>query len=216
MVDSDGLRREGGSTARQGGVEGDRLVDGGGGGGRSERERGRRLGDVGDVDGHDNACRCLIGAVTGEGGVVGACAGGAEARGDGDLAGGVGGVGRVVVADVVEVVVDSDGLRREGGSTARQGGVEGDRLVDGGGGGGRSERERGRRLGDVGDVDGHDNACRCLIGAVTGEGGVVGALSGGAKACCDGDLTGGVGGVGGVVVAGGARADVVVDRDVLS
>ncbi len=53
-------------------------------------------------------CRCLVGAVAGESGVVGACAGRAEARGDGDLAGGVGGVGGVVVADVVEVVVDGD------------------------------------------------------------------------------------------------------------
>jgi hypothetical protein len=59
---------------------------------------------------HDRACRCLVGAVTGEGGVVGALSGRAKARGEGDLAGGVGGGGGVVVADVVEVVVDGDVL----------------------------------------------------------------------------------------------------------
>ncbi len=107
-------------------------------------------------DRHDRARRCLVGAVAGEGGVVGACAGRAEARGDGDLAGGVGGVGGVVVADVVEVVVDGDVLRREGGSTARQSGVEGDGLVDGGGGGGRGEGYARLRLGS--DVDCDDAA----------------------------------------------------------
>jgi len=46
--------------------------------------------------------------VTGEGGVVGALPGGAKALGEGDLAVGVGGGGGVVVANVVEVVVDGD------------------------------------------------------------------------------------------------------------
>ena len=115
--------------------EGDGLIHGGGGGRRSESD----IGPGGDVDGDDAACRCLIGAVAGEGGVVGACAGGAKARGEGDLADGVGGLGGVVVADAVEIVVDGDGLRREGGCAVLEGGGEGDGLVDGGGGGGRGD-----------------------------------------------------------------------------
>jgi len=40
-------------------------------------------------------------------------------------------------------VVDSNGLRREGRSTATQGGVEGDGLVDDGSGVGRGEGKMG-------------------------------------------------------------------------
>jgi len=56
----------------------------------------------------------LIGAVTGERGIVGTCAGRAKARGDGDLAVALVVLVGVVVADAVKVVVDSNGLRREG------------------------------------------------------------------------------------------------------
>ena len=52
----------------------------------------------------------MMGAVTGEGGVVSACASGGPARGEGGLAGGIGGSGGVVVADAIEVVVDGDVL----------------------------------------------------------------------------------------------------------
>ncbi len=62
------------------------------------------------VDGDDAAGRCLVGAVSCEGGVVGAGAGRAKARGEGDLAVSVGCAGGIVVADVVEVVVDGDAL----------------------------------------------------------------------------------------------------------
>ncbi len=86
------------------------------------------------------------------------------------MAGGVGGVGGVVVADVVEVVVDGDVLRREGGSTARQSGVEGDGLVDDGSGGGPGEGERVRRLGDV---DGDDAARDVAVRGVAVIGGAV-------------------------------------------
>ena len=50
-------------------------------------------------DRDDAACRCLVGAVTGEGGVVGTCAGCRPARGEDNQAGGGGGV---VVANAVE------------------------------------------------------------------------------------------------------------------
>jgi len=174
----------GGVPPRERGGEGDGLVDGRGGVGGGE-------GDVGlsvDVDSDDAARRCLIGAVTGERGIVGTCAGRAKARGDGDLAVGVGGVGGVVVADAVKVVVDSNGLRREGRSTATQGGVEGDGLVDDGSGVGRGEGKMGgvaaqRRC----DVDSDDAARRCLIRAVTGERGIVGAYSGGGPLGCEGE-----------------------------
>ena len=53
-------------------------------------------------------------------------AGGAKGLGEGDLAVSVGGLGDVVVADVVEVVVDGDGFAGEGGGAALEGGGEGD------------------------------------------------------------------------------------------
>jgi len=137
---------------------------------------------------HDRARRHIIRSVPRERGIVGTCAGRAKARGDGDLAVGVGGVGGVVVADAVKVVVDSNGLRREGRSTATQGGVEGDGLVDDGSGVGRGEGKMGgvaaqRRC----DVDSDDAARRCLIRAVTGERGIVGAYSGGGPLGCEGE-----------------------------
>ncbi len=184
------------------------MVDRGGGVRRGEGDL--RLSD-GDGDRHDWARRVLIGAVTDEGGVVGAVSGGGPARGEADLAGGVGDVGGVVVADVVEVVVDGDVFSWERRSTTPQGGVEGDLLIDDGGGVGRGEGESGRHLGDV---NGDDGACRILIGAVASEGGVVGACTGRAKARGDRDLAGGVGDVGGVVVAD--VVEVVVDGGVFS
>ncbi len=80
--------------------------------------------------------------------------GGAELLGDGDLAVGVGGSSEVGVADAVEVVVDGDGFAGEGDGATREGGGEGDLLVDGGGGGGR--REGG---GGGADVNRDDGAC---------------------------------------------------------
>ena len=59
-------------------------------------------------DRHDVARRGLIGAVAGEGRVVGACGGVIPRRGGGDLTVGVGVRGEVVVADAVGVVVDGD------------------------------------------------------------------------------------------------------------
>ncbi len=96
-----------------------------------------------DGYGDDFACRCFIRAVAGKGGVVGACAGGGPARVEGDLAARVGGLGSVVVADAVEVVVDLDGLRGEGRCAALEGCGEGVGLVDGGGKGAGREREFG-------------------------------------------------------------------------
>ena len=84
-----------------------------------------------------------IGGVAGEGGVVGALAFRAEGLGEGDLAVRVGGPGDVVVADVVEIVVDGDGFAGQRGGAALKGGGEGDWFADGGGGGGRGERGGG-------------------------------------------------------------------------
>ncbi len=79
--------------------------------------------------------------------------GGAEALGEGDLAVSVGGRGDVVVAYVVEVVVDGDGFAGEG-RGALEGGGEGDLIIDSGGGGGRGEGELGSLAASDIDVDG--------------------------------------------------------------
>ncbi len=79
-------------------------------------------------------------------------AGGAKGLGEGDLAVSVGGRGDVVVADVVEVVVDGDGFAGEG-SGALEGGGEGDLIIDSGGGGGRFEGGGGGLAAATADVD---------------------------------------------------------------
>ena len=89
----------------------------------------------------------MIGAVTCEGGVVGELSGGGPARGEGDLTARIGGVGGVVVAHGVEVVIDRDVLSWEGRCAIREGGGEGDGLVDGWGGVGDGEGELGGCLG---------------------------------------------------------------------
>jgi len=104
--------------------------DGAGGVRRGDGDLG--LG-FGDVDGDGAARRCLVGASAGEGGVVAPHAGCGPLLCECGRAARVGGVSSVVVADAVEVVVDGDGLR-DGRGAARQGGGEGDGLVDGGGG----------------------------------------------------------------------------------
>ncbi|MGA3198822.1 MAG: hypothetical protein ABSD89_05390 [Halobacteriota archaeon] len=75
-------------------------------------------------DCHDFARRVLIGAVASERCVLGACAGGAKALSDADLAGGVGRVRGVVVADLVEVMIGGSTLSGDSCSPAIQGRVE--------------------------------------------------------------------------------------------
>ena len=85
-------------------------------------------------DCHDFARRVLIGAVASERCVLGACAGGAKALSDAaggakalsdaDLAGGVGRVRGVVVADLVEVMIGGNTLSGDSCSPAIQGRVE--------------------------------------------------------------------------------------------
>ena len=160
MIDSDRLAADGcpyvggGVERGEGGSEGDGLADGGGGGGRGKRYPGLGIG----VNGYDAARRGWVGAVAGEGGVVGALTGGAKALGEGDLAGGVSVRGGVGVLDAVEVVVDGDGFVGEG-SAAFKGGSEGDGFTDGRGGGGCGEGGSGG-LGVAPDVDVNDAARR--------------------------------------------------------
>ena len=106
-----------------------------------------------------------------------------KALGEGYLAVAVGGLSGVRVLDAVEVVVDGDGLAGGDGCPLVSSGVppvqlggEGDFLIHGWGGGGRSEGDA-----DWGfDADVDDAARRLLVRCVTGEGGIVSALSGGA------------------------------------
>ena len=84
-------------------------------------------------------------------------AGRAKGLGEGDLAVSVGGRSDVVIADVVEVVVDGDRFAGEGGA-AIEGGGEGDPFIDGGGGGGRFEGGGGGLAAATGDVEGYDAA----------------------------------------------------------
>jgi len=106
-------------SACKGGGEGDGLADCGSGGGRGEGDGGLST-DVcsglaaglvagliaTDVDVYDVARCGRVVPLAGEGGEVGARAGGADGLGEGDLAVGVGLLGDVVLADVVEDVKD--------------------------------------------------------------------------------------------------------------
>ena len=89
------------------------------------------------------ARRCLIGAVTSKGGVVGALGGKSKALGEGDLTVGVGFRGGVVEAGQAQVVIDSYGFGGERRCAVREGGGEGDGLADGKGGRGRGEGDLG-------------------------------------------------------------------------
>jgi len=107
---------------------------------------------------------------------------GAKGLGEGDLAGGVGGLGGVGVSDAVEIVVDSDGLAADKYPLVGSGvppielAGEGDFLIHGWGGGGRGEGDANRGF----NVDVEDATRRLRIRRITSESGIVGTLSGGA------------------------------------